>query len=92
MVSVYVHVHHASCFSSHACSLLGGRSMLSLVGADLEQLLHRKFTPSLLPTTNLLVQPAQGKGEPEADGFCVSKPVSWLFQNLTCELSWLAIL
>lgn len=30
--------------------------MLSCVGAGLEQLMHRKFTPFLLPATNFPVQ------------------------------------
>lgn len=49
MVGGHVLVHHASCGSCHVCSLPGGRSTLSLVVAGLEQLLHHKFTPSLLP-------------------------------------------
>lgn len=68
-----------------------GRRALSLEGAGLEQLLLCKFTPPLLPTTRFPIQAAQGKAKPEANDFCASKPISWLFQNLTCELSWLAV-
>lgn len=66
--------------------------MLSLEAAGMQKLQHHKVTPPLLPTTRFPIQAAQGKGEPEAGDFYVSKPISWLFQNLTCELLWLAIL
>lgn len=92
MMSENARVHHVSCGSSHACSFAWGRSKQLLVGAGLEPLLHCKFTPSLLPATGFPIQACWGKGEAVGDYFDVSRPISCLFQNLTCELSLLAIL